>query len=136
MKHEQVQDYYGRILQSSDDLQTNACCTDDEMPGWLKRTVANVHDDVLSRYYGCGLVAPEQLEGLRILDLGCGAGRDVYVLAQLVGEVFTEFRWITYKAPSAPMDACKGQQRQLPSISRSSRLGADHVAPSSCDTAM
>ena len=86
MKHEQVQDYYGRILQSSDDLQTNACCTDDEMPGWLKRTVSNVHDDVLSRYYGCGLVAPEQLEGLRILDLGCGAGRDVYVLAQLVGE--------------------------------------------------
>lgn len=40
----------------------------------------------MTRYYGCGLVLPELLDGLTILDLGCGAGRDVYVLAQLVGE--------------------------------------------------
>ena len=33
---------------------------------------------------GCGLVVPELLEGVTILDLGCGAGRDVYVLSQLV----------------------------------------------------
>jgi SAM-dependent methyltransferase len=30
-------------------------------------------------------VAPEILEGARILDLGCGSGRDVYALAQLAG---------------------------------------------------
>ena len=29
---------------------------------------------------------PESLEGLRVLDLGSGAGRDVYTIAQLVGE--------------------------------------------------
>lgn len=39
-----------------------------------------------SKYYGCGLVLPQLLNGLRILDLGCGAGRDVYMLAQWVGE--------------------------------------------------
>lgn len=38
------------------------------------------------RYYGCGLVVPECLEGCRILDLGSGSGRDCYMLSQLVGE--------------------------------------------------
>lgn len=85
MKHEQVQTYYGETLQSSDDLQTDACCTTDEMPNWLKPVLANIHDEVLMRYYGCGLIAPLALEGARVLDLGCGTGRDVYALSQLVG---------------------------------------------------
>ncbi|MFC3149818.1 methyltransferase domain-containing protein [Litoribrevibacter euphylliae] len=83
---EEVQDYYGKTLQSSDDLKTDACCTDTNMPRFVKQALANVHDEVLTRYYGCGLVAPEKLEGARILDLGSGSGRDCYVLAQLVGE--------------------------------------------------
>ncbi len=85
MKHEAVQSYYGEVLQSSADLQTNACCTPDDMPDFLKPVLANIHDDVLTRYYGCGLIAPLDLTGMRIFDLGCGAGRDVYALAQLVG---------------------------------------------------
>ena len=28
---------------------------------------------------------PEDVEGLSILDLGCGSGRDVYLASQLVG---------------------------------------------------
>lgn len=40
----------------------------------------------MAKYYGCGFVIPEQLKGLRVLDLGCGSGRDCYVLAQWVGE--------------------------------------------------
>jgi len=86
MKHEVVQDYYGKVLQSSADLQTNACCTPAEMPEWLKGVLSKVHDDVLMRYYGCGLIAPDALEGARILDLGCGAGRDVYALSAMVGD--------------------------------------------------
>lgn len=83
--HEIVQDYYGKQLQSSADLKTDACCDFSAIPGWLKPLLANIHPEVLSRYYGCGLVAPEELAGCRILDLGCGSGRDVYALAQLVG---------------------------------------------------
>lgn len=81
-----VKEYYGETLQGSDDLKTNACCTDTTLPTHIKNALANVHDEVLSRYYGCGLIAPEALEGCRILDLGSGSGRDAYVLAQLVGE--------------------------------------------------
>jgi arsenite methyltransferase len=83
--HELVQDYYGKQLQSSADLKTSACCDITLMPEWLKPVLANIHGDVLSRYYGCGLVCPPVLAGCRVLDLGCGSGRDVYALAQLVG---------------------------------------------------
>lgn len=86
LTHAQVKDYYGKILQTSDDLQTDACCTDEGLPAYLKPILSNIHDEVLMKYYGCGLVLPEHLEGANILDLGCGAGRDVYALAALVGD--------------------------------------------------
>ena len=83
---EQVKAYYGDFLQSSNDLKTNACCTSTETPEFLKPALTNIHEEVAAKYYGCGLVAPDVLEGMRILDLGSGSGRDCYLLAQLVGE--------------------------------------------------
>lgn len=84
--HDDVKDYYGKVLQHSDDLKTNACCTDSNMPRHIKDALSQVHDEVMARYYGCGLIAPSLLEGTRILDLGSGSGRDCYVLSQWVGE--------------------------------------------------
>jgi SAM-dependent methyltransferase len=84
--HDVVQDYYGKQLQSSADLKTTACCDFTAMPEWLKPLLGNIHDEVLARYYGCGLVCPPLLKGCRVLDLGSGSGRDVYALAQMVGE--------------------------------------------------
>ena len=86
MEHQSVQKYYGEVLQGSEDLQTNACCTPEGMPDHVKAVLSQIHDEVLTRYYGCGLIAPLALEGMRILDLGCGAGRDVYALSAMVGE--------------------------------------------------
>lgn len=80
-----VADYYGKQLASSTDLKTSACCDVSAMPEWLKPLLSRIHPEVLSRYYGCGLVCPPLLKGCRVLDLGCGSGRDVYALAQLVG---------------------------------------------------
>ncbi|KYO40635.1 hypothetical protein Y1Q_0009639 [Alligator mississippiensis] len=83
----EVQDYYGTVLQKSADLQTNACVTRPQpLSAAVRAALESVHEDVASRYYGCGLVIPERLEGSRILDLGSGSGRDCYVLSKLVGE--------------------------------------------------
>ncbi|MCS3902571.1 SAM-dependent methyltransferase [Methylohalomonas lacus] len=82
--HSEVQDYYGKALTGSQDLQTNACC-DQAPPDWLKPGLSQLHDEVVSHYYGCGLVAPPLLESTSILDLGSGSGRDCYLLAWLAG---------------------------------------------------
>ncbi len=84
--HDLVKNYYGRTLQSSSDLRTSACCDPSIVPAWLKPLLSRIHPEVSSRYYGCGLVFPPLLDGRRVLDLGSGSGRDVYALAQLVGE--------------------------------------------------
>ena len=81
-----VKDYYGKTLQHSSDLKTDACCTLDQPADYLKTIFSKIHSEVHARYYGCGLVAPESLRGLRILDLGSGSGRDAYTLSALVGE--------------------------------------------------
>jgi len=84
--HAEVQRYYGEVLSSTEDLKTSACCTIASQPAYLTDALSLIHDEVTSRYYGCGLVLPEALDGASVLDLGCGAGRDVYVLSRLVGE--------------------------------------------------
>lgn len=81
----QVQDYYGTQLQTSQDLLTNACCTDD-IPLAHRRILSQLEPEVLDKYYGCGVCIPEAIEGLTVLDLGSGSGRDAYLLSKLVGE--------------------------------------------------
>ncbi|MFQ5347406.1 MAG: methyltransferase domain-containing protein [Rhodothalassiaceae bacterium] len=80
-----VKAYYGQELQSSADLKTSACCPVDAMPRHLARLLDNVHPVVRERFYGCGSPIPPLLEGARVLDLGCGSGRDSFLLSQLVG---------------------------------------------------
>jgi len=81
-----VQTYYGENLQSSNDLATNACCTAGAPPKHIQECIAKLHPETVSKYYGCGLCLPDyDMTGLRVLDLGCGAGRDVYIASQLVG---------------------------------------------------
>ena len=83
---QEVKDYYGKELTSSEDLKTNACCTLEAPPKYIREALANIHDEVMAKYYGCGLAIPSKLKGLRVLDLGSGSGRDCYILSQLVGE--------------------------------------------------
>ena len=84
--HDEVKRYYGKELEKSEDLKTNACCTLTAPPKHILDALLDVHDEVQAKYYGCGLTIPLELKGLRILDLGSGSGRDCYIASKLVGE--------------------------------------------------
>ena len=86
MNIQNSQRYYGEVLGQSADLRTDACCTTEAPPPAILAALANVHDEVRARYYGCGLVVPQAIEGATILDLGSGSGQDAYLLAQLAGK--------------------------------------------------
>lgn len=85
-KNIDVQEYYGKVLQKSEDLKTNACCTVVNYPKHIKAIMGKLHDEVMSKYYGCGLTIPQGLKGRKVLDLGSGSGRDSYLISALVGE--------------------------------------------------
>jgi SAM-dependent methyltransferase len=80
-----IREYYGRVLKSAADLKTSACCTAEALPAHVAAVLADIHPEVKERFYGCGSPIPPALEGATVLDLGCGSGRDCYVLSKLVG---------------------------------------------------
>ena len=82
----QVREYYGKTLGGSDDLKTNACCCATERPPkYVLDVMPDIADEIVERFYGCGSPIPPALTGATVVDLGCGTGRDVYVLSKLVG---------------------------------------------------
>jgi radical SAM/Cys-rich protein len=81
-----VKEYYGKILRSKQDLKTSACCSADSFPEPQRSILAMIEPEILEKFYGCGSPIPSCLEGCRVLDLGSGTGRDVYLAAKLVGE--------------------------------------------------
>ena len=83
--HDIVKDYYGRELETTEDLKTGACCSMDAIPDAHKAILSEIEDEILEKFYGCGSPIPLALDGKTVLDLGCGSGRDVYLLSKLVG---------------------------------------------------
>ena len=81
-----VKQYYSEKLTSNKDLQTNACCTGAPAPKYVSEVLSHIHPEILDKFYGCGSPIPEALSGCTVLDLGCGTGRDCFVLSKLVGE--------------------------------------------------
>ena len=69
-----VKNYYGKILKKSSDLKTNACCTFVQYPKFVTDALSKIHGDILSSYYGCGLIIPDCIKNSKIVDLGCGTG--------------------------------------------------------------
>ena len=78
--------YYGKSLSTSNDLKSNVCTIEETTSHREADVYAKLHPEVLSRSYGCGILVPPALEGARVLDIGCGSGRDVFSLSQLVGQ--------------------------------------------------
>ncbi len=86
-EHEALKEYYGRTLTGTKDLKTNACCSNPGMaPASVLEILKQIDPEILDRFYGCGSPIPTTVEGCTVLDLGCGTGRDTYILSSLVGE--------------------------------------------------
>lgn len=83
---ENAQEYYGEVLSSSSDLKTSACCTIDMIPKRVRDALPYIVEEIKDKYYGCGSPMPLVLENQIMLDLGCGSGRDVYILSKLSGQ--------------------------------------------------
>ncbi|MDR2698927.1 MAG: methyltransferase domain-containing protein [Candidatus Methanoplasma sp.] len=83
---EDVKDYYGKRLRTKDDLKTSACCCAEGPSAEIKAILPLIADEIKERSYGCGSPLPPLLEGMTVLDLGCGTGRDVYIASKLIGE--------------------------------------------------
>ena len=83
-KYDTVKQYYGEVIQKTLDLKTDACCTADSVPDHIKKILPLIENEIKSKYYGCGSPIPLCIVGLKILDLGCGTGRDCYVMSKLV----------------------------------------------------
>lgn len=81
-----VKKYYGTELKGSSDLKIGACCSIDSYPSHVREALSYIADEIKQRYYGCGSPIPLVLKGLNCLDIGCGTGRDCYVLSKLIGE--------------------------------------------------
>ena len=65
-----VQDYYGKVLETNEDLKTSACCPLEAPPERVQALLKNVHDTVQAKFYGCGSPLPMAAEGCPVLDLG------------------------------------------------------------------
>ena len=80
-----VKEYYGKTLKSKNDLKTSSCCCNEKPPAEMAEVLPLIADEIQDRFYGCGSPLPPLLDGMTVLDLGCGTGRDVYVASKLVG---------------------------------------------------
>jgi len=84
--YESVRNYYGKVLSSSKDLKTSACTTSNKPSPSVLNAMRKIPSPVMEKFYGCGTPLPTSIEGLHVLDLGCGSGRDCYLASALVGE--------------------------------------------------
>ena len=84
---EQVKEYYSKMsIDNGGEMATHTCsCGTDSLPQYIKDVLAEIPEEITSRFYGCGSPLPPALEGCTVLDLGCGTGRDVYLASKLVG---------------------------------------------------
>ena len=67
-----VREYYGKSLKGSSDLKTSACTCSAAPDRRISGIIPLIDAEILDRFYGCGSPIPPLLDGLTVLDLGCG----------------------------------------------------------------
>ena len=118
-----VKDYYGRVLHGIRDLKADACKCAESLPESHRAILEKIDGEILDRFYGCGSPIPPGLEGLTVLDLGCGTGRDVYLASYLVGP---RGRVIGVDMTEEPLEVARRHQAsQAKRFGLEAELGAD-----------
>ncbi|OHS93131.1 methyltransferase [Tritrichomonas foetus] len=84
--HEAVSEYYGKTIQKTSDLKTDACLVSNTVKKHHNEIKKKIYPKVIERYYGCGTPIPDPLDGAAILDLGSGTGLDCFVASALAGK--------------------------------------------------
>ena len=82
-----LREFYGRAIQKTDDLETNACCDVNTMQ-LHSEVVKLIPERAKEKYLGCGSPLPDDLatlRGLTALDLGSGTGVDAMILRSYLG---------------------------------------------------
>ena len=70
--------YYSQVIKKSKKLNTNTCYTIKIQSPQIK--------NILKNYHTSSLIIPDKLKNTKIMDLGYGTSKDIYILSQLVGE--------------------------------------------------
>ncbi len=77
---QKMREFYGEAAEKP---QADLCCP----TKYDEEAIAHIPQDVLDRFYGCGspMTSAGIREGETVLDLGSGAGIDVFIAAKFVG---------------------------------------------------
>ena len=79
---DRVSEFYGATVERTEDLVYSACYTS----AYDASQLAHLTDEVSEKRYGCESPLPEALDGCTLVDLGSGAGPDIFIAAKLIGE--------------------------------------------------
>ena len=84
MAKETIRNTYSRAAEATD---PELCCAVDYREVFSEADLAHLPEEVLERNYGCGVPAELRSlgQGLTVLDLGPGLGRDCFIAAGKVG---------------------------------------------------
>ena len=82
--HAPASDYYGKVMAM--DHKHRGATPQSKLTPFMQSLVDKVPHEIKTKYYGAGSPLPTGgLEGLTVMDIGSGSGRDSYVASNLVG---------------------------------------------------